>query len=338
MDIKEELALLKSAILEDAESVGDLKSLEEYKFKYSGRKGEIAGYFKRMKECDPADRPVMGNLLNELKKIHADKVEEISSRIAVKSLKTKKVDHTLPGSPAFYGSRHPLLLVLDEVKQFFTEIGFEIWEGPEAETEYYNFDALNFPKDHPAKDEQDTLFLNNGNLLRTHTSPCQVRFMEKNPPPIRMIAPGRVYRDDNWDATHSPVFYQVEGLYIDKGVTFQHLKGVILAFARRIFGKDAKIRFRPSFFPFTEPSAEYDFQCVYCKGKGCRICKGTGWIEISGAGMVDPGVFKYVNIDSEKYTGYAFGMGVERIAMLRFGIDRIRLFYDNDLRFIRQFS
>ncbi len=216
-------------------------------------------------------------------------------------------------------------------------MGFSVVRGPEVETQYYNFEALNIPKDHPAREMHDTLYLNDDMLMRTHTSPVQVRVMEKNPPPIRIISPGRCYRRDTPDATHSPVFWQVEGLCVDEGVTFSDLKGVIQSFAWMMFGKDIKIRFRPSYFPFTEPSAEYDFSCMICGGKGCRICKGTGWIEISGAGMVNPAVFKYVNYDSERYTGYAFGMGVERIAMLLYGINDIRLFYENDVRFLNQF-
>ena len=226
---------------------------------------------------------------------------------------------------------------MEEVISVFSFMGFEVAEGPEIETDYYNFEALNIPPDHPARELQDTFYLKNGMLLRTHTSPVQIRVMENKKPPIRVIAPGRVFRRDTPDATHSPIFTQVEGLYVDKNVTFAELKGVILGFARAMFGKDMKIRFRPHYFQFTEPSAEYDFLCMFCKGKGCRICKGSGWIEISGAGMVDPAVFKKVDIDPEIYSGFAFGMGIERIAMTKYQINDIRLFYENDIRFLEQF-
>jgi len=246
-------------------------------------------------------------------------------------------DPTLPGTPWPRATKHPLLQVLDEIVDIFVSMGFSVESGPEIETDYYNFEALNIPADHPSRDLQDTFYLEHPHLLRTHTSPVQIRAMEKRRPPVRMIAPGRCFRKDTPDATHSPIFHQVEGLWVDKGVTFAHLKGVILAFAQKLFGKDVRIRFRPSFFPFTEPSAEYDFSCIMCKGEGCRVCKYTGWLEISGAGMVDPAVFGFVDYDPEEYTGYAFGMGVERIAMLKYQIGDIRLFYDNDLRFLSQF-
>ncbi|KPK91161.1 hypothetical protein AMJ80_07630, partial [bacterium SM23_31] len=233
---------------------------------------------------------------------------------------------------------HPLTLVLDEIISLFDGMGFEVATGPDIETDYYNFEALNIPEDHPARDLQDTFYLNDGRLLRTHTSPVQIHVMETCRPPVRIIAPGRVFRKDTPDATHSPVFYQVEGLYVDEGVTLAELKGTLLAFARALFGPKMNIRFRSGFFPFTEPSVEYDFTCIMCEGKGCSVCKWTGWIEISGAGMVHPAVFEYVNYDSEKYTGYAWGMGLERIAMLKYRINDIRLFYENDLRFIEQFS
>jgi len=223
------------------------------------------------------------------------------------------------------------------MKSIFYGMGFSVEDGPEIETDYYCFEALNIPKNHPARDMQDTLYITEDVVLRTHTSPVQVRVMEKTQPPVRIIAPGRVYRRDTPDASHSPFFHQVEGLVVDEGICFGDLKGVITAFAHKMFGSDIKVRFRPSFFPFTEPSAEYDFVCVFCRGKGCRVCKNTGWVEISGAGMVDPNVFKYVNYDSEKYTGYAFGMGVDRIAMLKYGIYDIRLFFENDYRFLEQF-
>jgi phenylalanyl-tRNA synthetase alpha chain len=232
---------------------------------------------------------------------------------------------------------HPLLQVLDEIKQIFIEMGFRIEEGPEVETDYHNFEALNIPAYHPSRDLQDTFYLPNNYVLRTHTSPVQIRTMEKQKPPVRMIAPGKCFRKDTPDATHSPIFHQVEGLCVDKAVSFADLKGVVLAFAKKLFGKDVRVRFRPGFFPFTEPSAEYDFSCIFCKGKGCRVCKGTGWLEISGAGMVNPAVFGFVDYDPTIYSGYAFGMGVERIAILRYQIPDIRIFYENDIRFLEQF-
>ena len=247
------------------------------------------------------------------------------------------LDTSLPGDKVAIGRYHPLTSILREIKAIFSGMGFVIAQGPEVETEYYNFEALNIPKGHPARDMQDTLFLSDDVVLRTHTSPVQIRTMENQQPPVRVIAPGRCYRRDTPDATHSPVFHQVEGLCVDEGISFADLKGVILTFAKRLLGSDMKIRFRPSFFPFTEPSAEYDFSCLICKGKGCRVCKDTGWIEISGAGMVNPAVFEYVGYDSEKYTGFAFGMGVERIAMLVYEIHDIRMFYENDVRFLNQF-
>ena len=246
-------------------------------------------------------------------------------------------DTTIPGNWSDEGHFHPLTLVLRKIKSIFSSMGFTIAEGPEVETEYYNFEALNLPKDHPARDMQDTLFVEHGNVLRTHTSPVQIRVMENQSPPVRIISPGRCFRRDTPDASHSPFFHQVEGLCVDEGISFADLKGIILCFAKQLFGSDVKIRFRPSYFPFVEPGAEYDFSCLICKGKGCRVCKYTGWVEISGAGMVNPAVFEYVNYDSEKYTGYAFGMGVERIAMLLYQIPDIRLFFENDIRFLRQF-
>ncbi|MFC1557669.1 phenylalanine--tRNA ligase subunit alpha, partial [candidate division KSB1 bacterium] len=247
------------------------------------------------------------------------------------------IDLSLPGRQQFTGKLHPLTVLMNEMIAVFEGMGYEIATGPEIETDYYNFEALNIPEDHPARDLQDTFYLEGGKLLRTHTSPVQIRVMEKLKPPIRIIAPGRVFRKDTPDATHSPIFYQVEGLYVDRDVTLAELKGTLLAFARGLFGPEIDIRFRSGFFPFTEPSVEYDFTCVMCRGRGCSICKKTGWIEISGAGMVDPRVFEYVNIDPEEYTGFAWGMGVERIAMLKYRINDIRLFYENDVRFNQQF-
>jgi phenylalanyl-tRNA synthetase alpha chain len=334
--IHDELAELRASIEKQIEEVADSEQAEQYRVQYLGRKGIIAQFFKRLGELSQEERPLVGEQLNTLKTLAQAKLDEKLASLAPKD-GHPAVDLTLPGIRPRLGARHPLLQVLDEIKSIFTSFGFTIESGPEIESEYYNFEALNIPADHPSRDLQDTLYLQGGFVLRTHTSPVQIRTMEKRKPPVRIIAPGRCFRKDTPDATHSPMFHQVEGLCVDEGVSFADLKGTILAFAQTLFGPSVKIRFRPSFFPFTEPSAEYDFSCVMCNGSGCRVCKGTGWLEISGAGMVDPAVFGFVNIDSEKYTGYAFGMGVERIAMLKYGVEDIRTFYENDVRFLYQF-
>jgi phenylalanyl-tRNA synthetase alpha chain len=327
---------LKEKFKSDLSQIKSLPELDKLKIQYMGRKGEIADLFDRMKDLAPDERPQIGKNLNELKSYLNSETENLLSRMQKKSTNSK-LDLSLPGRKPFVGRKHPLTKTLDEMKSIFYGMGFSVEDGPEIETDYYCFEALNIPKNHPARDMQDTLYITDDIVLRTHTSPVQVRVMEKTQPPIRIIAPGRVYRRDTPDASHSPFFHQVEGLVVDEGISFGDLKGVITAFAHKMFGSDIKVRFRPSFFPFTEPSAEYDFICVFCRGKGCRVCKNTGWVEISGAGMVDPNVFKYVNYDSEKYTGYAFGMGVDRIAMLKYGIYDIRLFFENDYRFLEQF-
>lgn len=332
----DELATLRASIEQSIENVHASEQAEEYRVYYLGRKGLIAQFFKRLAELSQEERPAVGEQLNALKTFAQAKLDEKLASLTPRPMR-QTVDLTLPGIRPRLGTRHPLLQVLDEIKSIFTGFGFTIESGPEAESDYYNFEALNIPADHPSRDLQDTLYLDDGFVLRTHTSPVQIRTMEKRPPPVRIIAPGRCFRKDTPDATHSPMFHQVEGLCVDEGVSFAELKGTILAFAQALFGPSVKIRFRPSFFPFTEPSAEYDFSCVMCGGKGCRVCKGTGWLEISGAGMVDPAVFGFVNYDSEKYTGYAFGMGVERVAMLKYGVEDIRTFYENDVRFLSQF-
>ena len=252
-------------------------------------------------------------------------------------LESEKMDVTLPGKRPQFGAKHPLSIVLDEIKEIFIGMGFEIADGPEVETDYYNFEALNIPKDHPARDTQDTFYINENILLRTQTSPVQVRVMEQKKPPIRIISPGRVYRSDALDATHSPLFHQIEGLVVDKGITFADLKGTLETFIKRLYGEDSVVRFRPHHFPFTEPSAEVDVQCFNCKGEGCRLCKGEGWIEILGCGMVHPKVLSNCGIDPEVYSGFALGMGLERVVMRRYNIDDIRLFYENDVRFLKQF-
>ncbi len=290
-----------------------------------------------MGKLSPADRPKIGAELNRIKISSQQAFDAKAQAFASQEKTAKFFDPTLPGRTMPLGSLHPLLQVMDEIKSIFSNMGFRIEEGPEIETEYHNFEALNIPEYHPSRDMQDTFYLRDQLVLRTHTSPVQIRTMESQRPPVRMIAPGRCFRNDTPDATHSPTFHQVEGLCVDRGVSFAELKGVVQAFARKLFGEDVQVRFRPSFFPFTEPSAEYDFSCIFCQGQGCRICKDTGWLEISGAGMVDPAVFGFVDYDPKIYSGYAFGMGVERIAMLKYQVNDIRIFFDNDVRFLEQF-
>ncbi|MEJ2544346.1 MAG: phenylalanine--tRNA ligase subunit alpha [Calditrichaceae bacterium] len=315
----------------------DKSDLEEIRIKYLGRKGKVSAAFQLLSDVPKNQKPEFGQRLNQLKNIIEKEYNNIIQKFNVEVELKSSIDLTLSGRKPFIGRKHPLVQMADEIKSVFMRLGFVIEDGPEIETDFYNFEALNIPDNHPARDMQDTLFITNDIVLRTHTSPVQIRVMEKNKPPVRIIAPGRVYRRDTPDASHSPLFHQVEGLVVDENITFADLKGVIEAFAHQMFGKDIKVRFRPSFFPFTEPSAEYDFNCIFCRGKGCRVCKNTGWVEISGAGMVHPNVFKAVGYDPEKYTGYAFGMGIDRIAMLKFGINDIRTFLENDLRFINQF-
>jgi phenylalanyl-tRNA synthetase alpha chain len=332
----DELANLRESIEQSIQEVSTPEQAEQYRVQYLGRKGIIAQFFKRLGELANEERPAVGEQLNALKTLAQSRLDHKLSSLAPRATQPR-VDLTLPGIRPRLGSRHPLLQVLDEIKSVFSSFGFSIESGPEAESDYYNFEALNIPADHPSRDMQDTFYLDEGFVLRTHTSPVQIRTMEKGQPPVRIIAPGRCFRKDTPDATHSPMFHQVEGLCVDAGVSFADLKGTILAFAQALFGPAVKIRFRPGFFPCTEPSAEYDFSCVRCGGRGCRVCKNTGWLEISGAGMVDPAVFGFVNYDSEKYTGYAFGMGVERIAMLKYSMEDLRTFYENDVRFLNQF-
>lgn len=335
--ILSELGALEGAFKSESDEVKGPQGLEEIRIKYLGRKGSVAQYFKKMGSVSTADKPKLGNALNKLKDEFQTEIDRIQVSLQTKSEDNGFIDLTLPGTPPQVGYRNPLMLVMDEIKEIFSSMGFSTESGPLVETEFYNFEALNVPADHPSRDLQDTFYLENDLLLRTHTSPVQIRTMQKQKPPIRIIAPGRCFRKDTPDASHSPEFHQCEGLVVDKGIAFSHLKGTLLAFARKLFGPNIQVRFRPSFFPFTEPSAEYDFSCVICSGKGCRTCKKTGWLEISGAGMVDPAVFGYVDYDAEIYTGFAWGMGIERIAMMKYGIDDIRHFYENDLRFLNQF-
>ena len=311
-------------------------SKEELRLRYLGKKGLVTSLFTDFKSVPKEDKKDVGQLVNVLKTEIEAFVKSDSDEVDVKK-SPSKIDLSLPGRKPKIAKLHPITEIMEDIKTFFKRYGFEIADGPEVEDDFHNFEALNLPKDHPARDMQDTLYITEDTVLRTHTSNVQIRAMEEQKPPIRLIAPGRVYRRDTADATHSPFFHQCEGLVVDENVSFGDLKGIIEKFAQYMFGDDVKVRFRTSFFPFTEPSFEYDFSCVFCGGKGCKVCKGIGWIEISGAGMVDPNVFGFVNIDPEKYTGYAFGMGIERIAMLKYKVNDIRLFYENDQRFLKQF-
>ncbi len=338
--MKEKLEKIKNQLLQELQNIKDINSLSVLKSKYLGKKGEISNILKGMKDLSPQQRPLMGKLVNEIKnhiEKHINSKEDgLNEEEKRKILEEEKIDVTLPPRGTSIGTLHPITQVMNEIVEIFERMGFEVVEGPEIETDFYNFEALNIPKNHPARDMQDTFYISDDLVLRTHTSPVQIRVMEKQQPPIQIIAPGKVYRCDS-DVSHTPMFHQVEGLLVNETVTFADLKGVLTEFCTIMFGEDTKVRFRPSFFPFTEPSAEVDIGCVICGSKGCRVCKDTGWLEILGCGMVDPEVFKSVNYDTTKYRGFAFGMGVERITMLKFGINDIRLFFENDLRFLSQF-
>ncbi|HLX11529.1 MAG TPA: phenylalanine--tRNA ligase subunit alpha [Bacteroidota bacterium] len=323
---------------EEIQAALSLDALEAVRVKYLARKGAIAGLFDQLKDVSPQERPAVGKELNTLREQVQSRFDEKKSTLEQSSSSAvAAIDLTLPGRKPWIGSKHPLTQTLDEIKRIFVRMGFDIADGPEIEDDYHNFEALNFPPDHPARDMQDTFFIEEKVVLRTHTSPVQIRVMEKQKPPVRVIIPGRVYRNEAVSARSYCLFHQVEGLYVDSGVTFSELKGTLVAFAKQFYGSDLKYRFRPSYFPFTEPSAEMDITCFLCKGKGCRVCKQTGWLEILGCGMVDPNVYDFVGYEKERYSGYAFGMGIERIAMLRYGIDDIRLLFDNDVRFLKQF-
>ena len=312
--------------------------LEQVRIKYLSRNGIITKLFDELKSISGEDKPAFGKLLNNLRNSTTESFNNKKSIIeSEQSSKSTNIDLSLPGKSIKIGSRHILTQTLFEIKSIFKGLGFSVYDGPELESDYYNFEALNFPPDHPARDMQDTFFISEKFLLRTHTTPVQIRIMEKEQPPIRAIMPGRVYRNEAISSRSYCMFHQVDGIYVDTDVSFAELKGTLVSFAEQFYGEGLKYRFRPSFFPFTEPSAEMDITCYICKGKGCRVCKHSGWLEILGCGMVDPNVFKYVNYDTEKYTGYAFGMGIERIAMLKYGIDDIRIFFENDLRFLKQF-
>lgn len=340
--MKEMLNRIKQNALEQIDSKDtDDALLEQLRVKYLGKKGELTAVLRGMGQVLAEERPVIGQMANDVREAIEKAIAEKKSKLAASALeiklKAERVDVTVSGEKNKIGHMHPLTLVQRDLENIFIGMGFSIAEGPEVEYDYYNFQALNIPENHPARDTQDTFYITDKILLRSQTSPVQARTMEKQKPPIRIISPGRVYRSDAMDATHSPLFHQMEGLVVDKGITMGDLKGMLESFAKTEFGEDTRIRFRPHHFPFTEPSAEVDISCFMCGGKGCRLCKGEGWIEILGAGMVHPNVFSMCGIDPDVYTGFAFGMGLERIAMLKYHIDDIRLFYENDIRFIEQF-
>lgn len=339
--MKERLQEIKEKALEQINSTDSLEKLNEVRVAFLGKKGELTEVLKGMKDVAPEDRPAVGQIVNDTRKNIEEVLEAAKKNLAAKlreaQLKSEVIDVTLPAKKNNVGHSHPDTLALEEVENIFVGMGYEVVEGPEVEYDYYNFEALNIPANHPAKDEQDTFYINDKIVLRTQTSSVQVHEMEKGKLPIKMISPGRVYRADEVDATHSPCFHQVEGLVIDENITFADLKGTLAEFARELFGPDTKVKFRPHHFPFTEPSAEMDVSCFKCGGKGCRFCKGEGWIEILGCGMVHPHVFEMCGIDKDKYTGFAFGVGLERVALLKYEIDDMRLLYENDTRFLKQF-
>jgi len=329
--------LVDKALVEIRAAARDLKALDDIRVRYLGRKGSLSQLFKEVAKLPPEDRPRLGKVLNEAKgRLDSRLAEAVQEAKDALQEARKTADVTVPGRLPPRGGLHPITRTAMEIGRIFGRLGFEIVEGPEVELDYYNFEALNIPRDHPARDMQDTFYVSEDVVLRTHTSPIQVRTMERRKPPIRVIAPGKAYRCDS-DVTHTPMFHQVEGLMVGEDISFGDLKGILTVFVREMFGDDLGIRFRPSFFPFTEPSAEVDIQCVMCGGEGCRVCSRTGWLEILGSGMVDPEVFRMVGYDPETVTGFAFGMGIERIAMLKLGIDDLRLFFENDLRFLSQF-
>ncbi len=337
--MREKLSQIKASALEQINSADC--DLEQIKIKYLGKKGELTAVLRGMGALSAEERPVIGQLANDVRacieSAIAEKQTELQKAALENRLKAEKLDVTMPGTPVPAGHLHPLTQVQRQLEDIFIGMGFSIVEGPEVELDYYNFQALNIPENHPARDTQDTFYITDNILLRSQTSPVQVRTMEHQKPPIRIISPGRVYRSDALDSTHSPLFHQLEGLVVDKGITMGDLKGTLEIFAKKMFGESTRIRFRPHHFPFTEPSAEVDVSCYVCGGKGCRLCKGEGWIEILGAGMVHPFVLSNCGIDPEVYSGFAFGLGIERIAMKAYSVDDIRLFYENDERFLEQF-
>jgi len=341
--LKEQLTKQQTEALEQIEQAEDIKQLQAIQVSFLGRRGSITSVLRGMGKLEPEERPIVGQMANEVRETISTAIGEkkavLEAAALEEQLANEKIDVTLPGRPAAIGGAHILRRVIEEIEDIFIGLGFDIQEGPEVETDYYNFEALNLPQGHPARDMQDSFYITNELLLRTHTSPVQARTMEalEGKKPVRMICPGKVYRRDHDDATHSHQFTQIEGLYVDEGVRMSDLKGILNLFAKEIFGEDREIRLRPSFFPFTEPSDEMDISCKVCAGDGCRVCKQTGWIEILGAGMVHPNVLEMAGYDTAKYTGFAFGMGPDRIAMLKYGIEDIRHFYTNDIRFLKQF-
>ncbi|MEG0768309.1 MAG: phenylalanine--tRNA ligase subunit alpha [Ruthenibacterium sp.] len=339
--MKEALQSIQKAADELIGKASDLASVDELRVRFLGKKGELTAILKQMGALSAEERPVIGALANDVREsIAADiakRTAQLNNAVLTARLATEAIDVTLPGKRPLQGKRHPFEQVLEELKEIFLGMGFDIVSGPEVELDHYNFEMLNMPKSHPARDTQDTFYITENVLLRTQTSPMQIRTMEKQKPPIRIICPGRVYRSDAVDATHSPIFHQIEGLVVDEGITFSDLKGTLEIFIKKLYGDDTRVRFRPHHFPYTEPSAEMDMSCFKCGGKGCALCKGEGWIEILGCGMVHPQVLENCGIDPERYSGFAFGIGLERIAMKRYGVDDMRLFYENDLRFLKQF-
>lgn len=339
--MKDKLKQIREKALASIENSEGLNGLNDVRVAFLGKKGELTAVLKGMKDVSPEERPLVGQMVNETRAAIEQKLEERKKKMEAleleNKLKKEVIDVTLPAKKNRVGHGHPNTIALEEVERIFVGMGYEVVEGPEVEYDYYNFEALNIPANHPAKDEQDTFYINDKIVLRTQTSPVQVRVMEKGKLPIRMIAPGRVFRSDEVDATHSPSFHQIEGLVIDKNITFADLKGTLQEFAQELFGPETKTKFRPHHFPFTEPSAEVDVSCFKCGGKGCRFCKGSGWIEILGCGTVHPNVLRMCGIDPDEYTGFAFGVGLERIALLKYEIDDMRLLYENDVRFLKQF-
>ena len=340
-EIKKKLEEIRELAIRSIEEAGSTESLNDIRVAVLGKKGELKEVMKGLRDVPPEERPLVGQLVNEARDYIENRMTETRKQLEeekmIQDLESEKIDVTLPARKAEVGHRHPNQIALEEVERIFVGMGYEVIEGPEVEYDDYNFTKLNIPANHPAKDEQDTFYINKDIVLRTQTSPTQARVMEQGKLPIRMISPGRVFRSDEVDATHSPSFHQIEGLVVDKNITFADLKGTLAEFAREIFGPDTKTKFRPHHFPFTEPSAEMDVSCFKCGGKGCRFCKGEGWIEILGCGMVHPHVFEMCGIDPKEYTGFAFGVGLERIALLKYEIDDMRLLYENDIRFLKQF-
>lgn len=340
MNMHDQLQQIQNELKDQLQQIQDSGALELLRLKVLGKKGSLTQILRSMGQLSAEERPAMGQLINKAREDMTARLDEMAQKIQASEkeakLRAETLDVTLPTPAPRQGCQHPVSLVIDEVVDVFTGMGFEVVDGPEVELDHFNFELMNIPKNHPARDAQDTFYFDDNVLLRTHTSPVQARTMTTRKPPIRVICPGRVYRADEVDATHSPVFHQMEGLVVDEDVTMADLKGTLDAFAKRLYGDDIKTRFRPSFFPFTEPSAEVDLTCVACHGKGCRVCKGTGWIEVLGSGMVNPKVLEMCGIDSTKYSGFAFGVGMERIAMLRYGITDMRMLYEGDLRFLSQ--